>query len=547
MPIAPLRDFGALGVNADVDSYALPNQALSFSANARFENKLITRGPISRTQGTLLTAPSPRHIRYFQDSIGDRVVVIADHGGNVITWAAIGFSGTSTETVITEPTWTTSKFESPYTSVIENNIMYLNRADRVPWFMSKDGTQFAKLTNWDPTWLCQSIRSCDGVLVAINVTKGSTNFPTMIKTSDFTVFNTVPQAWVAAANNSATENILADLSEPLVDGWPLRGNLMLYSNHETWLMSPTGDNEVFSYQRVFNNHGALSQNCITDHNNIHYVFGPDDLWTHDGFRDKSIANGRVRNFVFNNIVQSELNQCFVTLNPTLNEVMFCYPSSDPYCAFPVGGSVGFPGCNRAAVYNYAADTWYFYDLFYATSAVLGIGITNTPLWSDLSSTPWTSFTSPWASLLGTSSLTMLTVAPTVGIQGAVRSFDVPHSASASGTIDTASSAPVQMSNMGLDTDTFGAQTRAYKVIKSIYPICRFDTGAQPMMFSFGSSDYASSPAPVFGTPMSYDGGVNYKLDYMSAGRFLSMTITYADTADFSLSGLDFDFDITGSR
>lgn len=547
MPIVPLRELGALGVNTDVDAYALPPQTFTFAANARFENKTITRGPICKTQGVLTSNLSPKYTISYKNSDGTSRYLIANFDGTITDWATHGFSGGSTENDVTATGWTPSDFDSPYTAAAVNDIVYLNRPDRVPWYMAKGGTKFALLPNWDPTWLCQSMRSVNGVLVALNVSKGGTNFPTMVKTSDFTTFGSVPQTWVGDETNSASENILSDLAEPLIDGWPLRTSLVLYSANETWLMTPTGDSQIFAYQRTFTNRGTLSQNCVVEHQNVHYVFGTDDIWKHDGYRDTTLANGRVRDFIYDNMVQAEITKCFTMHHPRLNEVIFCYVSNDPYVTFPASGTGGTPGCNRAAVYNYGSDCWYFYDLPYVTFGTLGVSIT-TADWNDLATTTWDSLGESWASLTNTSALTMLMVSPPQGaLACAVRSFDVPGSSTALGTVDTAATANALLINDELDLDAMGAQLRGYKVVKTIWPVARFDPGSKALHFSFGSADYANSPPPVYSANQSYDGSTFYKLDFMTAGRFLSVQITYNDVKNFNLSGLDLDFDVTGSR
>src|SRR3546814_5192092 len=56
---------------------------------------------------------------------------------------------------------------------------------------------------------------------------------------------------------------------------------------------------------------------------------------------------------------------FVSHDPRLNEIHFCYHSGDRFARFQSG-----EGCNRAAVYNYRLDNWTFYDLPNVTSGCL---------------------------------------------------------------------------------------------------------------------------------------------------------------------------------
>jgi hypothetical protein len=481
---------------------------------------------------------------------GTPAFLIGLKNGTVHSWSVSGVGATPTDTDISPTGYTPSDFDTPYTALINNNILYVNRPDRVPWYMVIGGVKFATLPNWDPTWRCQVLRSCGAALVAINVTKGATAYPTMVKTSDFTLFGATPGSWTAAPSNSATENVLPDLGEPLVDALALRDSMVLYSNRETWLMTQSFDDKVWNYRRIFGGKdesaGSIGANCAAQFNNVHYVFGLDDIWKHDGFTRSSISAGRVRDFIYNNMVKSQANQFFVAHNPKLNEILFCYVSVDPYCAYKVGNAFGYPGCNRAAVYNYRADTWYFYDLPYVTSA----GFT-TPFqgarYLDLSAVSYASIGGSYQSLSDATGLAFTMVSGKYGsVNQAVRTFELPASPVSSGTVDSAATAPVFLENRGIDLDELGKQLRMYGVVTSIYPEGRFDPGAAPMKFAFGGSDYSNVP-PVYGPTMPFDGAASYKLDYTVSGRYMAMQITYSDAKSFSLSGIDFDMSIIGRR
>lgn len=550
MPIVPIRDLGSLGVNTDADPFDLHGAAFTMAVNARFEDKRITRGPVFGIAGTLANA-SPRFTLSYKQLSGNTQFLIANDDGTINSWSASGLGSASVETPVSAFGWTPSSYTEPYTGTINNDVVYINRPDRTPWYKTKSATAFATLGGgWDSTWRCKALRSVAGVLVAINVTKGPTAYPTMVKTSDFTVFDTPPGAWVASTTNSATENIIADLQEPLIDGCPLRQNLILYSNNETWTMQPRGDSLMFNYSRTFTNAGAISQNCVAEYNSLHFVFGNNDIWTHDGYNRKSIAAGRVRDFIYGSLVRSQANQFFVFHSPNINEIAFCYVSTDPFCAFPVGSS--YPGCNRAAVYNYRSDTWYFYDLPYVTSAALGVPFTGAH-YADMSAVSYASYSGSYSSLNDSTLLSVMTVAPGLvsargTLSAAVRSLTLPKQAQSSGVYDPVATADVFIERRYIDMDDFQQQIRGYKVVKGLYPEGHFDPSAGPITFQFGSADYPNSPLPVYDTPaMTFDGASNYQLDFRSAGRYLSLQATYSGAQGFSLSGFDFDFDVTGRR
>lgn len=550
MTIVPVRDVGKLGVNTDWESLDLPVTAWTMAVNARFVNDTIKRGPVFSTLGNLTANTEPRFSISYKMLNASSEFLVLNRNGTIYKWQASIPGSTPTETDVSIAGFTPSNADSTYTSTLVNGVVYVNRNDRVPWYKLTDGTTFATLPVWDSTWRCESLRSIAGVLVAINVTKGSTKYPTMVKTSDFTTFGSTPGAWTASTTNSATENVIADLQDPLIDGCPLRDRLILYAANETWAMEYRGDNLMFNYRRLFNNKGVLSQNCVAEVNNTHYVFGSDDIWTHDGYQQKSISLGRVRDFIFNNIIRAEVNQCFVVNNPKLGEVMFCYVSSDPYCHFPAMVGSSYPGCNRAAVYNWIYDTWYFYDLPYIVGGTLGLAFSGLT-YGDAASLTYDSTSGSYDSLFDSSRLYLNTVSRgathTSGtLSAAVRMFEPRSIAGGISVLDAVATAPVLVENKQMDLDDISKDIRGYKIVTSMYPTVTFEAGAPPATFTWGSADY-SNVLPVYGDAQTFDGSTYYKLDFKSPGRFLSLKLTYEGTQDFNFSGFDIDYSIFGHR
>lgn len=556
MPIAPIRDLGSVGVIADTDPYDNPVHAFTFASNVRFEDKRITRGPVFSTVGSLAINGHPRYAFSYKQLAGTQQYHVANRDGTVSNWTANILGGSSTESFISPVAYTPVNSDFAYTSDEIQDVVYLNRPDRAPWFKPKGATLFAPLPDvgglgWNSTWRCGAIRSVGGVLAAINVTKGAISYPTMVKTSDFMAFGAAPAEWVADTTNSATEQIIADLAEPLIDGWPLRDKLMLYTENETWAMEPRYDNLMFNYRRIFTqstSSGVINQNCVAEYNNQHYVFGSTDIWQHDGFNRKSLAAGKVRDFVYNSMDKTQSYLFFTQHNARLNEIMFCYVSNDIYCQFP---SKVDAGCNRAAVFNYRSGTWYFYDLPYVTSGDLGVSVTglsytgSAPLtFADVEGS-FASFgdaTKPVLMFVGTAQ------SGTFGSLGcSVRAFDRLSQSASNGVLDVAATAPVFMENQGIDLDGLQIDLRSYFVIKAIYPEGRFTPDPGTLSFSFSTKDGAGAPQNAYSPPMTYDGNTLYKLDFNQAGRFLDMKITTSDIVAFNLSGLDVDLAKTGNR
>lgn len=551
MTLVPIRAIGKLGVNTDWSPLDLPVTAWTMATNVRFVDDRIRRGPIFNTIGELTANGSPRYSLSYKTLNGTAKYLVLNQDGTITDFQASSPGSAPTETNISVSGYSASSADIPFTATILNDVLYVNRSDRVPWYMRTSSSSFSTLPVWDATWRCESLRSIQGVLVAINVTKGGVKYPTMVKTSDFTTFGSTPGAWTAATTNSATENVIADLQDPLVDGWPLRDRLILYSNTETWGMEYRGDNQMFNYRRLFSNRGVINQNCVAEYNNTHYVFGYDDIWSHDGYQNKSIALGRVRDFIYNNMVRAQTYQFFVVNNPKRGEVLFCYVSTDPYCHFEVGGTHGYPGCNRAAVYNYIYDTWYFYDLPYLVGAGLGVAYSGLT-YGDMASLAYNNVGGVYDSYFDGSRLYLLTTGradpahPSGDLKCAVRIYELPSAATGAGVLDSTASAPCFLENRLMDMDDVAKELRGYKVINQMWPEGTFESGAPPLTFTWGSSDYSNVPV-VYDHSMTFDGSSLYKLDFNAPGRYLSMKVDYDGVQDFSLSGWDIDYQVFGHR
>ena len=465
--IARLRNLAKYGVITDVDPYDLAQEAFSAGVNVRFRNGKITGAPVFRNVVHLGTV-SPRFAFSSNPSAGLDLLFVGYLNGTVSR-----ISGT-TETPLSLSGYTPSSVEATWTSVVLADVTYVNRSDRAPWYLRTSDSQFQNIAGtgtaaWLSTWSCSILRTCGGALVALNVTKGAVNSPTMVKTSSIPLAGTTPASWDQTQPNTlATENILADMAGAIVDACPLGGNLIIYGQKEAWLMTPNGQLSEFNYTPLPVQKGAINVNCTIELDGTNIVFGPDDIWQTDGTSEKSICDGRVRDYIYASINMSKANRCFSVHDPKLSTISFCYVSGDGLTAFPSNAN---DGCNRAAVWNYANDTWTFDDLPFVYSAcpanlsnpltyatvtatydTMGgsyqdqqDGFKRTPCFVGDANTSYSLSTSLYGQdLFGT---------------GSTVAFPV----------DTNATKPRYLARDGIDLDEVGADRRDWKTLASIYP------------------------------------------------------------------------------
>ncbi len=534
----PVRELAKFGIVTDVDPYDLPKEAWSFGINVRFRNNKVSRAPVFRGVGEI--SADPRFMFTSTSITGLDSIFIAYKTGEVKR-----FSG-GVETDYSAATYTPSSAEALYSTTQLGGVIYVNRPDRAPWSFTPTDVKFTTLTNWDASWRAQLLRTCGGALVALNVTKSGVAYPTMVKTSSIALSGVVPTSWDHTLPSTlATENILADMEGEIIDASPFGTSLAIYGLNEAWLMTPDQSQQVYAYRKMPFKKGALNGNCSVQIDGKHLVFGPDDIWTHDSYSEASLCNGVVRDFIYQNLNLARADRCFVTHNPKLKEVHFCYVSADRGVAFPSQDE----GCNRQAVYNYGnvPPTWTFDDLPMVFSAEMAN--LDTPLTYDTVSVTYDEAGGSFADQDDGLKRTLCYVGSTWAansLTAQLYAFDLYGPGSnVVFAVDANATRPMQLEKEGIDLDGLTDLT-GYKTLSSIYPQARLEVDSEPLTFEVGSADYFGA-ATTWDTTQTYDGRELYKLDYRSSGRHLGIRITYPGYDAFSLTGFDFELFITGER
>ena len=93
-------------------------------------------------------------------------------------------------------------------------------------------------------------------------------------------------------------------------------------------MEFVGGTVIFKLHNVFADAGGINQNCIQEIEGKHYVFDRDDIYVTDGNTRTSICDGRVRDYLFGGMDNSQSDVCFVIHNTKIEELSLCYHSGD---------------------------------------------------------------------------------------------------------------------------------------------------------------------------------------------------------------------------
>jgi len=154
-------------------------------------------------------------------------------------------------------------------------------------------------------------------------------------------------------NRNSGWNFLGGLGGPIVDAKALRDSFMIYRERSVWQMTYVGGVNVFAFKELFDDAGALGENCVVEVEGQHYVVGQSDIYVHNGVQKQSIADGIVRREIFKSIDPSQVDKVFCCVNYKDKEFWVCIPESGSFA-----GKEGFDvACNVAYVYNWVEKHW----------------------------------------------------------------------------------------------------------------------------------------------------------------------------------------------
>lgn len=543
MPLIPTRGLGSVGIIKDVPATDLPVNAWSDGLNVRFNGGKVERAPVFRTVVDSL-AYTPVFLYGLYNQGGYDSLLIAADDGTLFTY------DNGTETDVTEAAHAANVDASAYTACTLSNCTYINRPDQVPRILTPGATDFAALSAaWDSTWRCVSLRAFGSQLVALNITKGLTNYPDMVKVSDVTTYGTEPSTWDETDTTKlAVENTLSQARTPIVDGGSLGNDFIIYTRDECWKMTNIGGALLFDFQRLpFDLAGLINQNCWVEIDGKHYAWSEADIYVHDGVSKVSITEQRVRETFLRELNQSKYKVCFVAHDKYHNEVLFCGVTGN--------GSVTIPSsdyCNYAAVYNYRNNTWSFRDLPNVTASATANANTVYTYDTVPASLTYANVGGSYYDQEDSFSRFCMFSAP--ALTGYVSSDKVEVLDFADkGRLalpvdgDDAVNPPAWVERTGFSLGAAeGGDLRAYKQVRALMPIADVVASGVILDVEIGKHDMTGVTV-TWDTAVSFDPKTQYKIDTRVGGRFMAVRFTMPTSNDFSLSGHDVDLILTGRR
>jgi len=343
-----LPQAGQLGLVPDMPPLAQPPNAWTSGRNVRVNDGEIVTFPghdlggdnanLTETWG-LFTVSSPTS--HYWVGVGDKGASIGAYAFDGTTFHDIG------PTVALTPARS-----NILTSAYLNGYLIVNSPADVPhtWDLNV-GNDLTPLVNWDANWTARGFAAFKGFLVAINITDTGTNYQNRVKWSDESAPGLLPGSWDETDPDTAAGEVdLADTTAALVAIKALRNELVLYTERECFGMALVGGSLIWRFRPISTQTGAISPRAVGAFQGMHAVITDNDVVVNDGQNVRSIADSRVRHFLFSQLDESNYGFAFTQVHRLQSEVWFCFPSA------------GNNFCDLALVWNWTDNTWGVRDL-----------------------------------------------------------------------------------------------------------------------------------------------------------------------------------------
>lgn len=425
----------------------------------------------------------------------------------------------TTHTDITKAATTYTGSLNGWTGGVLTGIAIINNGVEAPQFWAGNpATRFTDLTNWPASTTCKSIRPFRNFLVAMNVTKTGTNYPTMVKWSHEADPGAVPVSWDQTNPvYDAGEIDLADDQSKLIDGLQLGDQFICYKETAIYALQYIGAPYIFRVQKLTDAAGLLCANAVCGFPGGHvFVSQGDVMMLPQGGLPQSILTTRMKRYFIKNLDATTYLQTFCCHNPTQNEVWICYPKT------------GATYCTEAIVWNYLDNTLGLRELPNVIGGACGVVdyvIANS--WNSDAET-WNSDATAWNELEFTQSAQKLLLA-----SSATKIYMADYGTTFAGTTYSA-----WLEKSGID---LGDATKV-KTITSIAPRIDAPAGTVITVRFGGAMDLASGI--TWTAPISYTVGTDYRAYGFATGRYLAVRFENAAVGQWRLKSFDMDFTVT---
>jgi len=365
----------ALGMIQDQSTNEMDIRAFTIVENARIQDGSIERilghqpalQPPPGTEDPLWTIYAPlQQDNYWIWGSVDKIWAYASGGDHV------DITRTSAPYNAGPRTWNGGIF---------NGIFFCNNGADIPqvWLNPAPDTPLVDLPNWESTVRAKYMNCYKHYLVCLNVTKGATVYPQMVKWSHIADAGSIPTSWDETdPTKDAGEFPLAETPGVLMGQMTMRDANILYKDDSVYAMTLSGGTSIFRFQRILKEGGLLCPYGMQKFNlqgEKHIVLSSDDVFIHDGVNATAILQKRMRKWLFSNMDVSNYQNAFIIVFKAKSEAWICFPSNGSFY------------CDTALIYNYRNQSLTIRDLPAISYADTGVvddiaGSGATQIWNN---------------------------------------------------------------------------------------------------------------------------------------------------------------------
>lgn len=520
----PIVNLDQIGIVKDMEPHDLPINAWSDGKNVRFID-----GRCEKARGYQPVFTPLIDVQY----------ALPVEGPNGYFWLHVGGGKAYAyrENVPTEVTRLSGNYTNTsgnvWTGGVLNGLAVLNNFQDVPqiWTTASLATRLVNLPNWPTTWFCRSMRPFLYYLVALGIKKDGIDNPYLLQWSDVTDPGSYPATWdVADETNDAGDHHFSDTNGALVDQQTLGSANMIYKTDSAYAMRHVGGIDIMGFTKISKSDGLLMPNGFTDFSyrgDRAVVFGPHEVYTHDGRNAEPILNKRLRNWLYNNISQDNLERTFLVHNKEYKEVWICFPQN------------GFAYPNMAVIWNYADNTTTVRELpgasFISVGRVVGSDSgPTTDSWND-SQGSWNTDVDPWGfSAYTAKSNRLLMFTPGASraayLQDTSVLFDAAEYDSYVERVGLSVLGKDQYSNKPIyDSDSI-------KIVTEVWPRIKAERGT--VVNVYVGSQMTEDDTVRWQGPFPFTVGTSQKVNPYVTGRIISVRFACKSSTHWQLSGYD---------
>lgn len=509
--LLPVQDCGR-GINLDL----LPSEAASGvwsdASNMRFRN-----GFAEKRGGFAVAYTTPTAVPYWLGTFNTASSRFLVQLGTATAFVDDG--ATRTDITGTPPT---GSRDDRWTAFDFNGVFVCNNGVDEPMYWNGNiATNLATLTGWTAGTKADAMRAFKNFIFAVAVTKAGTKYPYRLMWGNSAEPGALPTTYTAASTNDAGEQDIVGIGH-LVDALPYGDTLIVYGQEGRYAVRYIGGNDVFTFQQLPGKDGLLNRGCAVQTPKGHVFLTNGDVRIHTGGESTSLAEGRVRDWLTDNMDVTNAGRSFVCLNPQETEVWVVFPSQDQ------------ENCDTILAWNWVDDTWGKFSVSNIAHATAGLtsSLLTANLWSGATLT-WDADTSLWSQNEVSSNearLIVATTTPQIGLGN-------------SGFLDFGSTISWYLEKSGIPLSDMG------DVVKSISRVRpRFDAGSGTVVTVKLATTHNQDDAPSFSTSSTYtQGTTNYVNQFTTGGRYGAVRFVGADDQPVAIRSYQLDVPDGGGR